>query len=276
MLRRLFVSSAEPSAAIGPRSSRLVGRFDLSAAAARSRIGIGLTLGRSRGPAPEVIPLLAISGGAVVGSFCEDAGLQPPPARPSAPFEAVELLLAAHTFRRICLVDLDALEGKPIQMYTVASLETRFPQVEFWNENGAHTAIAVENWLDQRRGRLVIGSDTQQDASLLHRFVGNDRIVLSLDHRGAAGAGPAEIFETPSLWPTQVIVRTLSGAGSGAGAGLARLCAIKAMAGARFVYAAGGVRGAGDPAIFQQAGIAGALVAPRPAPGFGLVDFARA
>lgn len=274
MLRRLFVSSAGAPAVTGPRPSR-VSRFDL-AGATRNRIGLGLALGRSRAQAPEVIPVLAIRGGEIVGTFCQDSDTQPlAPTRATTPFEAVELLVAAHPFRRICLVDLDALEGRPIQMYTVASLETRFAQVEFWNENGARDAIAVESWLGQRRGRLVIGSDTQLDASLLRRFAGNERLVLSLDHRGAAGAGPAEIFETPSLWPDQVIVRTLSGSGTGAGAGLARLCAVKAMAGSRAVYAAGGVRGAGDTAILQQAGIAGALVAPRPTPGFGLVDVAR-
>jgi len=54
---------------------------------------------------------------------------------------------------------------------------------------------------------------------------------------------------------------TLARVGSGAGPDLARIAAIRARAGPRKLYAAGGIRGAADLADLARAGVAGALVA---------------
>ena len=54
---------------------------------------------------------------------------------------------------------------------------------------------------------------------------------------------------------------TLARVGSGAGPDLQRLATIRDAASGRRVYAAGGVRHAGDLANLARAGIAGALVA---------------
>ena len=54
---------------------------------------------------------------------------------------------------------------------------------------------------------------------------------------------------------------TLAKIGGGAGPDLARLAQIKARAGSREVYAAGGLRGAEDLAALAGLGIAGALIA---------------
>ena len=70
--------------------------------------------------------------------------------------------------------------------------------------------------------------------------------MLSLDFRGDAFQGPQEILAEPALWPRRVIVMTLARVGSGAGPDLARLAAIRSIAGGREIYAAGGVRDAAD------------------------------
>ena len=54
---------------------------------------------------------------------------------------------------------------------------------------------------------------------------------------------------------------TLAKIGGGAGPDFTRLAEIKALAGSREVYAAGGLRGAEDLAGLAGLGIAGALVA---------------
>ena len=54
---------------------------------------------------------------------------------------------------------------------------------------------------------------------------------------------------------------TLGRVGSGAGPDLDRLAAIRARAGARRLYAAGGVRDKADLAALKDAGAAGVLVA---------------
>ncbi len=54
---------------------------------------------------------------------------------------------------------------------------------------------------------------------------------------------------------------TLARVGSGAGPDLARLAAIRSVAGEREIYAAGGVRDAVDLSALKAAGAAGALIA---------------
>ena len=212
----------------------------------------------------EVIPVIVIRGGQVVdtrfGSRGTPVPLDTPLASSSAPAEVVAGMLGVFPFRRLYLTDLDAIAGRPAQIYTVASLQTRFPEVEFWVENGACDDIGVRSWLEHRQGLLVLGSDAQKDASLLARYGDTDRIVLSLDYGAKAGVGAAEIFEQPTLWPERVIVSTVARAGSGARPDLARLRAVKASAGARSIYAAGCVRDANDLAVLEEAGLTGALV----------------
>ena len=85
--------------------------------------------------------------------------------------------------------------------------------------------------------------------------------MLSLDFRGDAFQGPAEILAESALWPQRVIVMTLARVGSGAGPDLARFAAIRSIAGGRETYAAGGVRDAADLSALRAAGASGALIA---------------
>jgi len=89
----------------------------------------------------------------------------------------------------------------------------------------------------------------------------NDRIILSLDFRADAFIGPRLLLDTPEIWPRRIIVMTLARVGSGAGPDLARIAAVRTLAGPRKLYAAGGIRGAADLAALARAGVAGALVA---------------
>lgn len=213
----------------------------------------------------EVIPALDITGGLVVdarfGSRDRHVPLDTFLAASSAPVEVVEGMLRVFPFRRVYLTDLDAIAGRPTQIYTVASLQIHFPHVEFWVDNGAGDDAGVRAWLEHRPGLLVLGSDAQKDASLLARYRDTDRIVLSLDYRAEAGVGAADIFEWPTLWPERVIVSTAARSGFGAGPDLARLRAVRASAGSRSIYAAGCVRDAHDLSVLEEAGMAGALVA---------------
>ena len=110
-------------------------------------------------------------------------------------------------------------------------------------------------------GAPVIGSESQRDCDLIAQHRGSTGVVLSLDFRGDAFQGPQEILEAPSLWPRRVIVMTLARVGSGAGPDLARLAAIRSIAGEREIYAAGGVRDAADLLALKTAGASGALIA---------------
>ena len=66
---------------------------------------------------------------------------------------------------------------------------------------------------------------------------------------------------SPRLWPARVIAMTLERVGLRDGPDFATLAAIKARAGERELFAAGGVRGAEDLAALARTGVAGALMA---------------
>jgi phosphoribosylformimino-5-aminoimidazole carboxamide ribotide isomerase len=90
---------------------------------------------------------------------------------------------------------------------------------------------------------------------------GSSPWVLSLDFRGDEFLGPRELLDDAGLWPDRVIVMTLARVGTGGGPDLARVNEIIGRAGARRVYAAGGVRDRDDLCALHAAGAAGALVA---------------
>lgn len=210
----------------------------------------------------DVVPTIEIRAGDVVDSRLTVGDLVAPLVTPiaasCAPVDVVEGLLRIFPFRRMHLLDRDALDGAPAQVYTTASLETRFPDVEFWVDNGASDEAAVRAWLEHRRSLLVLGSQTQTDGRLVAHYAPTERIVLSLDYRGEAGAGAADIFEQPAFWPTRVLVVTP--ARIGAGPDVPKLRAVKACAGDRAIYAGTGVRDARDLAALEDAGIEGGLV----------------
>jgi phosphoribosylformimino-5-aminoimidazole carboxamide ribotide isomerase len=133
--------------------------------------------------------------------------------------------------------------------------------LELWVDSGIAAAAAARDWLAASLGCLVLGSETQRDAALARQLSDDPRAVLSLDFREDEFLGPPALLAEPDAWPDRVIVMTLARVGSGAGPDLARIAAIRALAGNRKLYAAGGIRGAADLADLARAGVAGALLA---------------
>lgn len=213
----------------------------------------------------EVIPVIDLKGGVVVHARAGDRKAYQPLASPflegSAPDAVVRALLRLFPFRSLYIADLDAIEGRGDHDAVIARIAEIAPSVDIWVDRGFGSAVAAARWLERNPGRLVIGSESQRDASVLAALSGNPRLVLSLDFRGEAFQGPEALLNDAALWPKRIIVMTLARVGSGAGPDVARLSAIAARAPDRLVYAAGGVRNLTDLRAAEQAGASGALVA---------------
>jgi phosphoribosylformimino-5-aminoimidazole carboxamide ribotide isomerase len=213
----------------------------------------------------EVIPVLDLKGGTVVRARMGQRDLYRPIATPLAatsdPLDVTRGLLSVYRFATLYVADLDAIERKGDNGAMLARLKADNPALSLWVDNGIADAAAAIRWLDRGWGRLVLGSETQSDLSLVRHFAADDRVVLSLDFRGRALQGPAELLSQAATWPERVIVMTLGRVGSGAGPDLERLAAVCAIAPGRKIYAAGGVRDAKDLTTLARVGIAGALVA---------------
>jgi phosphoribosylformimino-5-aminoimidazole carboxamide ribotide isomerase len=213
----------------------------------------------------EIIPVIDLKGGGVVrarlGRREEYRPIETPLSRTSDPVDVARGLLSIHPFATLYVADLDAIEGRGDNRTALARLRAELPQLALWVDNGICDRRSAEDWLDAGWGQLVLGSETQPDATLVRHFAGDTRVALSLDFRGPSFQGPPALLAEAGCWPQTVIAMTLARVGSGAGPDLDRLHAVRGAAPGRRVYAAGGVRDAADLLALKRAGIAGALVA---------------
>ena len=208
----------------------------------------------------QVIPVVDLIAGQVVRAKMGDRDAYRPIETPLSPtpdpVDVVAGLLRLAAFPTLYVADLDAIRGRGDNFAALARLRTAFPSLQLWIDNGADDDGAVT--ATRRFGAPVLGSESQRDLALI---AATPDALLSLDFRGDAFQGPPELLARPDLWPDRIIAMTLGRVGSGAGPDLDRLARIRALAGARCLYAAGGVRNAADLAALRAAGAAGVLVA---------------
>ena len=211
----------------------------------------------------HIIPVIDILGGAVVRAIAgrrqEYRPIATPLARSSSPRDVVSGLLQLSSFDRFYVADLDAIEGRADNRATIRDLIEANPRITFIIDSGR----SFPDWRGVERAAAVIGSESFSDTDLeIFRDAKLDPdVVLSLDYLGERFLGPQALVSSPGLWPRRVIVMTLSRVGAGAGPDLKMFSHIRACAGDRELYAAGGVRGRDDLLALQAAGAAGALVA---------------
>lgn len=213
----------------------------------------------------QIIPVLDLKAGTVVrarmGARALYRPIETPLAAGSDPLAVARGLLSLFPFPALYVADLDAIEGTGDNEAALAALAAAFPDLRLWIDAGVADLDRARRWLARDRADLILGSESQIDTSVLRNLAGDARAVLSLDFRGGDFAGPRALLQDSTLWPQRVIVMTLARVGSGAGPDLERLSEIKAAAGDRRVYAAGGVRDVHDLMALKRRGIAGALVA---------------
>lgn len=212
-----------------------------------------------------VIPVVDLVGGQVVHARAGDRDayrpIVSPLSRTSDPVDVVGELLTLHPFTTLYVADLNSILRRGDNCGTLRRLRKAFPALRLWIDNGAGDWTALAAILDGNLGIPVIGSESQRDGALIADHRGSDRVVLSLDFRNQRFLGPRAVLESPETWPKRVIVMTLARVGGEAGPDFDRLRAIRAIAGAHAIFAAGGLRDGRDLAECEALGCAGALVA---------------
>jgi phosphoribosylformimino-5-aminoimidazole carboxamide ribotide isomerase len=214
-----------------------------------------------------IVPVLDLKGGQVVharaGERSRYLPIRSTLAASSEPQAVIDGLLSVAPFRRVYIADLDAIEGRGDHRRLVTELARRYRSLAFWLDGGFAGAAEAAAVLAEG-ATPVLGSESLRDERALIatvRRLGSGNCVLSLDYRGERFVGPAAIEDQPEFWPDRVIAMTLSRVGSGAGPDMSRLAGLRRVAGARYLFAAGGVRDAEDLERLAAMGIAGALVA---------------
>jgi len=214
----------------------------------------------------RLIPVIDLQHGQVVSAVGGDRELYQPlrtPLSASTTFKSVaDGLLHYCPSPNLYIADLDAIECAGNHRREIAAYLKAKPDLNVWLDSGLHdlSASVLTGLPDNLH--VVVGSEnfpkTADLQSVLPLF--GEKILLSLDFRGADFLGPAHLLEQHELWPQRVIVMTLNAVGKAKGPDFQRVAEIIAQAGSRDVYAAGGVRSLADLKQLSEIGAAGALV----------------
>ncbi len=216
----------------------------------------------------RIVPVIDLKGGQVVHARGGARETYRPIlsilADGSEPRRLVAGLLTLHPFADLYVADLDAIAGHGDHDAVLEHLRHAFPDLRLWVDRGLASEAACHEWLARGLGDLVIGCESQSDPALVGRLAEGDaggRIVLSLDFKGTGFLGPPALLRDEALWPDRVIAMTLARVGGALGPDLETLCALRARSPGHQIYAAGGVRSAGDLRELIRHEISGALIA---------------
>jgi HisA/HisF family protein len=214
----------------------------------------------------RIIPVIDILDGCVVHAIAGDrkayAPIRTPLAQSADPAAVAEGLYRRFGCDALYVADLNAIGGRDDNHAAIAAIAQRLPDTRLWIDAGLRDRDALvrwrRNWPD---ADCVIGSERFDDIDFLSQLPAQPQTILSLDFLGSQFLGAPALLAKPSHWPARVIVMTLSRVGVRAGPDLACFRDIRARAGIRDVFAAGGVRDRTDIETLAVAGAAGALVA---------------
>jgi phosphoribosylformimino-5-aminoimidazole carboxamide ribotide isomerase len=185
---------------------------------------------------------------------------------------------AGDTTANLYVADLDALQGRAVQHAALAALLAGLPGVQLWVDAGfadLDAALGLITRLGEagRRLRPVYASEALPSRAALARCTRPDDgglaprpgAILSLDRRGSEQLDRAGCWQTPELWPDDLIVMTLERVGAASGPALDTLAevATRARAAGRTprLWGAGGVRDLADLRQAAAAGASGWLIA---------------
>jgi HisA/HisF family protein len=169
--------------------------------------------------------------------------------------------------QRLYVADLDALVGGAPQIDVLRALLEGLPEAELWLDAGFADAQAADA-LCERIGTTgaarivpVFASESLRSRAALQDCAARAHAVLSLDRRDGVALDAAGCWDSPELWPAQVIVMTLERVGADSGPDLDTLRGLQARSPATRLIGAGGIRGAADLEKARAAGAQGWLVA---------------
>ncbi|MCF7992065.1 MAG: nickel transporter [Thiohalocapsa sp.] len=212
----------------------------------------------------KLVPVIDLRAALAVRARAGDRSHYAPLATPLCPDgDALALaLLLVSRFRAdtLYIADLDAITGTGGNRALIERIAAALPETTLWVDAGIGDRDALLQASLQPNLRPVVGSETLPDADLL-RDPACASAVLSLDQYRGRLLAPAGLEAHLDGWHGDVVLMGLDRVGIGGGPDLARLARYRRRLPRCRLYAAGGVRDAGDLSRLADAGAAGALVA---------------
>lgn len=189
----------------------------------------------------------------------------------SDPLTVARILCDHCASTRLYIADLDALQGRAVQLEVLRTLLAGLPQLQLWLDAGfadadAAQALRARLGADAARVQPVFASESLRSRVALEDCFGAQGragagALLSLDRRAGTRLDAAGCWDTPALWPEQVIVMTLERVGADAGPDLQTLREVQLRSPRTRLIGAGGIRDAADLRLAEAAGAWAWLVA---------------
>ncbi|SAK73477.1 1-(5-phosphoribosyl)-5-[(5-phosphoribosylamino)methylideneamino] imidazole-4-carboxamide isomerase [Caballeronia catudaia] len=223
----------------------------------------------------QVIPVLDLLDGhavrAVRGERSRYRPIRSSLCATSDPVAIARALVDATGARTLYVADLGAILSRGAHDHALAALcDALGDGFCIWLDAG-FTAFSPMHALVERIVRLtrsatpaeivpVFGTETLLDMGAIAEAAASGfEPILSLDYRGGRALGSAHVES--AWWPSRVIVMTLDHVGANAGPDLSTFASVQALAGARSLIGAGGVRDNADLVRCAGSGAAAWLVA---------------
>jgi len=209
----------------------------------------------------QIIPVIDIKAGrAVLARQGDRQNYQPlstPLCSSSQLDDVINAYLSVYSFSQIYIADLDALMGTGSNQSLIDSVVTYYPELNFLVDCGSL------NPHDKTTGyKPIIGTESINRQTLIDIKQHTNDFILSLDFCAQdRPMGDLVLYESPALWPKDLIIMTLGLVGKNSGPDLAKLQYYCNSYPEHDFIAAGGVRHLQDLIQLKEIGIQQALVA---------------
>ena len=169
--------------------------------------------------------------------------------------------LSVFPFRTFYIADLNAIAGNGNHHALISQMLETWPGLNLWIDSGLHPFVDHDTVTSRRRVHHVLGTETGITIEQLGHYTQKSDCILSLDYAQGQLLGATGLLQRPERLPQRVIIMSLDRVGSHGGPDLERLRSLRDRLPGKQLYAAGGVRNAGDLHLLAANGIHGTLVA---------------
>lgn len=209
----------------------------------------------------QIIPVIDIKAGhAVLAKQGDRQNYQPlstPLCSSSQLANVIDAYLNLYTFPQVYLADLDAIMGTGNNQKLIYATIAHYPQLNFIIDCGSLQAYDTAI-----NATPIIGTESIDKQALKGIKQQTNDFILSLDFCAQdKPMGDSDLYQSPALWPKQLIIMTLGLVGKNSGSDLIKLQHYCRTYPEHHFIAAGGIRDKQDLVQLETIGIQQALVA---------------
>ena len=213
----------------------------------------------------HIIPVIDLKDGLVVTARQGKRQTYRPLATPLCPepdiLAVTRAYLSIFPFKTFYIADLNAIENNGNNHALIARLLETNNDISVWIDSGLDLFISENSNSFQDRVCNVLGSETGIAIEQLADYTRKSESILSLDYTDRRLLGNTDLLEHPALLPQRIIIMSLDRVGNHGGPDLEHIRFLMDKLPNKQVYAAGGVRNAGDLRRLAAQGMHGALLA---------------